>query len=114
MVLSRFAESVVLSGEPNGLLNALFAGSLPRVQRHPPGDHAPQYNTIFQDNIDHARAEPGFQACLDRTTRRLREELYRLYTLTAAEHARAREIAYGLAEGRGRRAARIRSGCGPR
>jgi len=101
MILSRFSESAVLKGEPDELLNALFPGSAPHVRRYPPGPHAPQYNDIFQVNIQAARRIPGFQGCLDNITRRLRDTVHKLYVLTPAEHEEARRIAYGMAEIRG-------------
>jgi hypothetical protein len=90
-----------IKGEPNELLNALFPGSVPLVRRFPPGTPAPQYEGIFQFNIQAAVQISGFQGCLDNITRRLRGIIYALYVLTPAEHEEARRIAYLIAETRG-------------
>lgn len=101
MMLSRFSESVVLRGEPDELLNALFPGSVPLIRRSPAGAPAPQYQDIFQVNIRAAMQIPGFQGYLDNITRRLRGIVHASYVLSPAEHAEARRIAYFIAKTRG-------------
>ncbi|MCE9604777.1 MAG: hypothetical protein K8U03_07740 [Planctomycetia bacterium] len=101
MILSRFAESVVIRGESDELLNVLFPNSGPRIKRLPSTEFAPEYENIFRVNIQKARIIPGFQGCLDNITKRLRATVHAMYTLTPAEHDKARLIAYFIAEARG-------------
>ncbi len=101
MILSRFSESVALRGGADELLNILFSNAVPRIHRLPSAGFAPQYEDIFQVNIQAASQIPGFQGCLDNVTQRLRGIIHASYLLTPAEHEEARRIAYFIAETRG-------------
>ena len=101
MILSRFSESRALAGESDELLNVLFQGSVPTIHRHLPGPYRPEYEQLFQINIQAYRQIPGFQGCLDNITRRLRKTIHDLYVLTSAEHEHARKIAYLMSCTRG-------------
>jgi hypothetical protein len=82
-------------------IEAVFPDAVPRIRRLPSTGFAPQYEGIFQVNIQAARQILGFQGCLDNITQRLRGIIHALYVLNPAEHEEARRSAYLIAETRG-------------